>query len=289
MEYYIHLAILCGMYLILAQSFNLVFGLGRLLNLAHIAVFGIGSYATALLATEGGYSFWVCLPASIIAAAIASLPIAAVSLKLGSDYFAVGTLALSALITALFINWKSITHGVLGIAGIPRPVIWGMTFDDNSAFLGLTGVIVAISFAIMLPMFRGRFGRVLRSQAEHPPASQSLGKAILSARFLAFAISSAFAGVAGCLFSYYMSYIDPSSFMLMEMVFVVSMVVVGRPGSFWGVTFGTIFLVLLPEPLRFVELPSSILGPMRQLLNALILLGVVYWNRKSLFPPQRTV
>ncbi|MCC6954012.1 MAG: hypothetical protein IT290_07830 [Deltaproteobacteria bacterium] len=69
----------------------------------------------------------------------------------------------------------------------------------------------------------------------------------------------------------------------------MSAIVVGRPGSFLGVLAATTFLVLLPEPLRFIGIPSDILGPMRQLLHALILFAAVYLNRKTLFPPERRV
>ena len=289
MEYIIHLAILVGIYLILAQSFNLTFGLGRLFNLAHVACYAIGAYAAAILSTELGYSVWICLPAAMICSALFALLIGAISLKLTHDYFAIGTLAFSAVVTAVLINWKSLTRGVLGIPGIPRPEINQIDFYQNSNFLYFLLVILALSYAVLYCLFHSRIARRLQAQAEHEPATQALAISIRSVRTQSFAISSAFAGLAGALFAYYINYIDPSSFGLHEMVFVVSLVIVGKPGSFWGVTLSTIFLVLLPEPLRFIEISPSILGPMRQLLYALILFGVVYWKRETLFPVQRTV
>jgi branched-chain amino acid transport system permease protein len=73
------------------------------------------------------------------------------------------------------------------------------------------------------------------------------------------------------------------------MVFLLTIVVVGSPGSFWGCIAATVFLVLLPEPLRFIDIPSSVLGPMRQLLHSIVLLTVVWINRKRIFPAQREV
>ena len=118
---------------------------------------------------------------------------------------------------------------------------------------------------------------------------QALGKNAVALRTAGFVISSLFAGLAGSLFAYYINYIDPSSFSLTEMVFVLTIVIVGRPGSFWGCIVASFFLVLLPEPLRFLEIPSSILGPMRQLLYALILFTSVYINRGRLFPERREI
>jgi len=281
--------ILVGIYLILAQGLNIVFGLGGLLNLAHVASYAIGAYTTALLSTELGWSFWVCLPASMFVSAFFALLIGAISLRLTEDYFAIGSLAFSAVVSALLVNWKSLTRGVLGIPGIPRPEFWGIDFYDNKNFLALTAVLDVVVLIFVYFLFCGRLARNLRSLAENEYAAQAIAKDKKRVRNFAFMLSALFAGIAGCLFAYYINYIDPSSFTLTEMVFVLSIVIVGRPGSFWGVILSTIFLVLLPEPLRQLEIPPSILGPMRQMLYALILFGVVFWRREVLFPVQRRV
>ena len=289
MEYVIHLAILVGIYLILAQSFNVVFGLGRLLNLAQVAAFALGAYSTALLSTELERGFWTCIPAGMGVAAFFALLIGAISLKLSEDYFAIGTLAFNAVISALLINWKSLTRGVLGIPGIPRPEMFGIDFYENRNFLVLVLICDVVVLIFCSLIFKSRLGRNLRALAESELAGASLGQNIRAVRNDAFIISSMFAGLAGGLFAYYINYVDPTMFSLSEMVFVLSIVVIGRPGSFWGCIGATAFLVLLPEPLRFVDIPSHILGPMRQLLQALILFGVVYWKRESLFPVERKI
>ena len=289
MQYFIHLGILVGIYLILAQSFNLTFGLGKLFNLAHIAAYSIGAYATALLSADYGASLWICIPASMVISALFALLIGGISLKLSHDYFAIGTLAFSAVVSAVLINWKSVTHGVLGVTGIPRPELGAIDFYANANFLVFVYVLVAYVYLALYVVFHSRFARQLRALAEFPHAAASLGINIAFIRNISFMIASMFAGLAGSLFAYFINYIDPSSFGLHEMVFVLSIAIVGKPGSFWGVALATVFLVLLPEPLRFIELSSSILGPMRQLLYAVILFSVVYWKRHTLFPAERTI
>ncbi|MCB0335007.1 MAG: branched-chain amino acid ABC transporter permease [Bdellovibrionales bacterium] len=289
MDYFIHLAILICIYLILAQSFNLTFGLGRLFNLAHVAIYSIGAYTTAILSTDFEQGFLICIAASMALSALFALLIGAISLKLTFDYFAIGTIAFSAVVTALLINWKTLTRGVLGIPGIPRPQFWGIDFYDNQNFLMLIGSFVLISYLLLALVFKNRFARKLQMQAEYVPAAQALGVEIRGIRNDAFILSSIFAGLAGSFYAYYINYVDPTSFSLNEMVFVMSIVIMGKPGSFGGVVASTVFLVLLPEPLRFIEIEPGILGPMRQLLYALLLFGVVYWKRASLFPVQRTV
>jgi branched-chain amino acid transport system permease protein len=288
-DYGVHLAILVSLYLIVAQSLNLTFGLGQLFNLAHVASYAVGAYATALLATDYAASFGVCVVSSVLLSALFALLLGLISLRLSTDYFAIGTLAFSSVISALLVNWKSLTHGVLGVPGIPRPELFGIDFYENSNFLALIATIAIVSQAILYCLYMSPFGRSLRALAEFERAASSLGKDTPRTRNIAFCVSSGFAGLAGSFFSYYLNYIDPSSFGLGEMVFILTIVIVGGPGSFWGVIGATVFLVLLPEPLRFLDISSAYVGPMRQIINAIILFAVVWWKRDKLFPQRRTV
>lgn len=289
MEYLIHLAILVGIYVILAQSLNLQFGVAQLLNLAHVASYAIGAYATALLSTELGVGFVLCVTVSILLSGLFSLLIGVISLRLDQEYFAIGTLAFSSLVTALLINWKELTRGVLGIPGIPRPELFELQFFDNADFLLLTVAFAVVTQIFFYIFFNSSLARVLRAQAEAEHATLAIAHNTRLARNLCFFIGSCFAGLAGSLFAYYINYIDPSSFTLLETVFVLSIVVVGRPGSFWGCLAATVFLVLLPEPLRFIEISPSVLGPVRQSLYAAIMITVIYVYRRRLFPIRRVI
>lgn len=310
-EYHIHLAILVGIYLILAQSFHLTFGLAGAFNLAHVASYAVGAYTTALLSTEvfAPYcsaldpaaqstavlffchegNFLICILASMALSGIFAFSIGAISLRLEADYFAIGTLAFSSLISALLINWKSLTRGVLGIPGIPRPELFGLDFYQNINFLMLVFVLAGGVMIFLGLVFHNSFARKLRAQSEAPQAAMALAVDTRRLKNTCFFISSALAGLAGSLFAYYINYIDPSSFSLAEMVFVLTIVVVGRPGSFRGGIIATFFMVLLPEPLRFIDIPPSVLGPIRQMLYAVILFAVVYINRAKLWPPERKI
>jgi branched-chain amino acid transport system permease protein len=290
MEYLVHLAVLLCIYLILAQGFNLVFGVARLFNLAHVATYAIGAYTTALLSTEFQVEFFSCVVASMLLSGLLALLVGAISLRLSTDYFAIGSLAFSAVVSAVLINWRSVTRGVLGIPGIPRPSFLGIDFQDTTNFLGLACVLMVSCLLVVWGIMRSPFARSLNALAQSESAAQALGRHVARHRTWVFFISSALAGLAGSLFAYYISYIDPSSFMLTEMVLVLTIVVVGRPGSFWGVCFATLVLVvLIPEGLRFVPMESSVLGPLRQFLNALLLFSIVILNRKRLFPTERAV
>jgi branched-chain amino acid transport system permease protein len=278
-----------ALYSILAQSLNLTFGLGRLFNLAHVASYSLGAYATAILSTDWQASFWVCITVSMLISGLFSLTLGAIALRLSTDYFAIGTLAFSSVVCAILINWKDFTRGVLGIPGIPRPELFGIDFYQNVNFLLLITIFAFLINIIFYILQRGQFGRTLRALAEFEHAASSLGKDTRTVRTLSFVVSSAAAGLAGSFFAYYMNYIDPSSFSLAEMVFILTVVIVGQPGSFFGAIGASILLLLIPEVLRFIEISPAHLGPTRQLLYATILFHIVWIKRDSLFPQQRQV
>jgi branched-chain amino acid transport system permease protein len=288
-DYVAHLLTLIGIYLLLAHSLNLTFGLGRLFNLAHIATYAIGAYTTALLSVEAGYNFVLCLLASALTAGLFAIILGGIAIRLSQDYFAIGTLAFSMIVGALLVNWKSLTRGVLGIPGIPKPELFGIDFYQNWNFLIFIAIITFFVLLLLKLLFVSQYARKLRAQAEFDAAAQSLGIDTRLVRNISFFISSMICGLAGGLFAYHINYIDPSSFAFHEMAFVLSIVIIGRPGSFIGCCLATTFLVLLPEPLRFIEIESSVLGPARQILYASILFLVVYWKKDQLFPMERRI
>ncbi len=289
MEYIYSVLSIVGIYLILSQSFNLTFGMGRLLNLSHTAVFALGAYTTAILTMSYGCSFWLCLVCSMFLGGVFAFIIGGISLRLSEEYFIIGTLAFNSLVTAVIINWQSLTRGVLGISGIPRPEIWGIDFYEVKNYLLLVLIFTILCQGILWFLFKTPYARRLRAQAESEYGALSLGIYTTRVRGLSFFISSLFAALAGTLFAYYLQIVEPNSFSIEQMIFVFTVVVAGGPGSFWGVTIMALVLVSLPELLRFVGIPDSILGPMRQMINALILFSVVYINRYTLFPQQRRI
>ena len=289
MEYIVHLGVLCLIYSLLVTGFNISFGMGRLLNFAHVASYGVGAYASAILSVDHAWPFWSCLLASGLVCSLFSLSLGVVSLRLTRDYFAIGSLAFSFLMSALFINWKELTRGVLGIPGIPRPIFFNGMFADNIDFLLGLALFTCILLLILYKITKSRLGILLRAQGEQAHAVEAMGASLFKIRNYAFVVSSFVAGIAGSFFAFYLMYIDPSSFAIHEMVFVLTIVVMGRPGSFWGGLIATCFLVLLPEPLRFMEFDPGILGPMRQFLYAVVLFTTVLDRKEALFPLKRAV
>ena len=96
-------------------------------------------------------------------------------------------------------------------------------------------------------------------------------------------ISAALAALAGSLYAHYISFIDPSTFYLADIIIVVTMVIVGGLVSLRGSLVATVIIILLPEMLRFVALPPSMIGPMRQIMYALLLILILLYRPRGLF------
>ena len=280
--YLIHLLILIGIYLILAISLQLAVGFAGLLNLGHIAFYCIGAYTSALLALHG-FPFWFCFLSAGIVAMFFGFLLSAPTNKLKGDYLALATLAFAFVIYALALNWTSLTRGPLGLPGIPRPTLLGISFSNNFSFLILTSIVALISYLIIKKITNSPFGKVLEATRDNELAARVLGKNTFKIKTYALGISAFFAGVAGSLYAHYITFIDPSSFTLLQLIPVLAIVIIGGLASLKGTILATIILVLLPEPLRFIGFPSSVVGPARQMLYALILLLVLIYKPKGFY------
>jgi len=280
--YLIHLLILAGIYLILAISLQLAVGFSGLLNLGHIAFYAIGAYTSALLSLAG-WPWWLCLILAGIVSMIFGFLLSLPTNKLKGDYLALATLGFSFVIYAVALNWTGLTRGPLGLPGIPKPSLFDFVFSDNLAFLILTVIIAVISYFIIKRIVSSPFGKVLEAIRDDELATKVLGKNTFKMKTYALGISAFFAGIAGSLYAHYITFIDPSSFTLLQLIPVIAIVIIGGLASLKGTIIAAIILVLLPEPLRFIGFPSSIVGPARQIIYALLLLLILIYKPKGFY------
>ena len=260
------------LFVFLSLGLNIVVGFAGLLDLGYIAFYAVGAYVYALLASPHfniHWPFWAILPIGAAVAALFGVLIGAPTLKLRGDYLAIVTLGFGEIVR-IFLNNLShpvnITNGPQGIARIDPFRVGGIDFSKSDSFLGLTFsgpikyyyllllVLLAVIF-INVRLQDSRIGRAWEAVREDEVAARAMGIDTRNIKLLAFAMGASLGGIAGGMFSAIQGFISPESFVLVESIMVVSMVVLGGMGNIWGVILGAVLLSFVPEILRFTVEP----------------------------------
>lgn len=271
MEYLFHILILSSIYTVLSVSLSLVAGHIGILSVAHAGFYGIGAYTSALLTIHLGCPFGLGVLLGMMIAALVSLIVSIPSLRLHEDYFVIATFGFQIILFSIFNNWVDLTRGPLGIFGIPQPSILSWKVRSDIDFLILAAIWAACTYGIVYRLVTSPYGRVLRAIREDEVFAQAMGKNVLWFKVSALALSAALASSAGSLYAHYITYIDPSSFTVMESILIISMVIIGGADSLWGPVIGATLLVTLPELLRFIGIKSAIAANLRQIVYGLLL------------------
>ena len=282
MNYLWHILVMINIYAILAASLNLAVGYSGLLSACHAAFYGIGAYTATLLMVEAGFGFFAALGLAIIVTALFSLVIAIPSLRLKGDYFVLATLGFQIIVVSIFYNWVGLTRGSNGIPGVPVPRIFGLEINSVFLYFLFSSFFATVTLGVIWLLIHSPFGRLLRAVRDDEIATAGLGKNVPRLKTMSFALAAAMAAIPGALFAGYVRYIDPTSFTLMEAIFILSIVVIGGSGSFWGPILGAAFMVLLPEALRFLRISDVVAANVRQVIYGLLLIILMRFRPQGL-------
>lgn len=281
MEYLLHILIMILLYVMLTQSLTLTAGYSGLISLAHAGFYGIGAYTSAILSVNYGFPFLATLPIAMLISGILAVFVSVIALRTVNDYFIIITLGIQVVVFSIMNNWMELTNGPLGIPGIPAISILRFEFSSKISFLILTLFLVALVFYILRNITKSPFGRMLIALSEDEIFSKSLGKKVFQAKVASFTIGAMFAAIPGVLYAHYISYIDPTSFTVDESIFILSIVIIGGMRNLWGSAIAAAVLVILPEALRFIGMPSNIAANMRQIIYGLALVLMMFKYSKG--------
>ena len=262
---------------ILALTLNFIMGYAGIYSLAHTIFFGIGAYTAAYLALHVTDSLMICLLAAFGLSALVSMALALPALRVRGEYFVAASLGLQVIGVTIFAEWKSVTGGLGGMIGIPRPKLLGYVFNDDTAFLMLSVVMLLAVLGIISLLVRGSFGRSLMAIRDSESAAQAYGKRVNAIKTLSVAISSGLAAIAGVLYAFYMSFINVEGFTLETSILLMAMVIIGGTGTLLGPVAGAALLMTLPAALTYLPfLPAGELGAIQQIVYgaAMVLLMI---------------
>jgi branched-chain amino acid transport system permease protein len=249
-SYLLHLLVLMGVWIILADSNNFVTGFAGQLAIGHAAFVAIGGYAGALLMVDLGWNFWAALAVGGLTAFLSGLILGLMSMRLRGDYLGMVTLGFGEIIRLLAMNLDKITRGPAGIAGISRPSIFGYAFKGEVPYFYLIILLIIFTHMTIERLLFSRFGRACLAIREDEDAAKAMGVESYRYKVLSFCISSGYAGLVGVFYAAWATLLSPDSFTLTDSIMISAMITLGGIGSLLGPIPGAIGIGILPELLR---------------------------------------
>jgi len=246
--YWISVADTAILFALLAVGMGLVMGIAGQVNLAQIAFFGVGAYATAILTTRDGYGFWTAAVLAVVATALTGIVVGTPALRVQSHYLGIVTLGLA----IAFIDWITnapVTNGDSGISGIPVPPLFGIDLSSQYLYYYLELVVLVLGLAFGLFIVHSPLGRRMRAMRDDPLAASAAGSEIRLLRMTAFVLASVYGGVAGVLYAGLINYIAPETFSIADMFLLLAMVIIGGRRSLAGCVIGAVVLTVIQQEL----------------------------------------
>ncbi len=264
------------------MSLNLIVGYTGLFSITHASFYGIGAYTTALLLTRLGAGFFLSAVMGVLITFAAGLLAGIVLSRFNDDYFAIVSLGFSTIVFAVLLNWHSLTRGGQGIFGVPRASVFGYRLVSNQDFLMLSLSFFVITFFICRFIVNSSFGRVLKAIREDEKAIQLFGYNTAYYKLAIFVMGSMMAAGAGSLYASYIGYIDPSVSGINESIFMFVIIILGGLGNLYGPLLGALFLILLPEALRYLGLPVIISARIQEFIYGMVLTVLMLYRPQGL-------
>jgi branched-chain amino acid transport system permease protein len=278
--YYMHMAIIIGIYCLLAISLNLLLGYTGQLSLGHAAFFGVGAYVSSLLFLNFKIPMWFGMVGALIASGVLGYIVAKLAFKLRGAYFVIMTIGIAEVLKLVGLNWVDLTKGPMGLTDIGSPEIYlgglgRIDFGHKIPYYYLILILVILCFYLQYRLVQSSFGRAFISIRENEDLAESVGINCYKYLVIVVMISASIAGVAGSIYAHYVSFIDPGVFAFFISVNVVMMVIGGGQGTLVGPIIGAILFSLIPEWLR-------VFGDARMAIYAVIVIFIVIFMPRGI-------
>ncbi len=273
--YFLHVLIVMGIFIIAAMSLNLLLGFTGQLSLGHVAFFGIGAYASALVSLGFAVHLtddvavgiapkpvWLAMLVAIAIAGTAGWAIGRLAFKVRGAYFVIVSISFAEVVRLVATNWVELTQGPMALNNIPFlrlgvPGVFELSFLRKPAIYWLVLAAATLCYVVIRRLVRSQAGRAMMALRENEPLAVSVGIDVTRYLVLATVVSAAMAGGAGALYAHYVRIVDPDIFLFIYTVTMVIMVITGGKGTLAGPVVGGLIFGLVPEGLRALEIPPE--------------------------------
>jgi branched-chain amino acid transport system permease protein len=256
---------------------NLITGYTGQFNLAHTGFMAVGAYTVGILTVDHQVPFWIAFALSGFVAAFIGFFIGLVSLRLKGHYFSIFTMCVGYIMYLVIEKWESLTHGTVGIIGIPAPAGFGpITFDTPRPLYYLVFFFLVLGTWLMHRIVNSLLGRTFVAIRNSDDLAESLGINLMRNKLLAFILSTFYAGVAGGLYAGFVRFLGPGLASIEQTFDMTMYMLVGGLGTLLGPLLGALMVPWLTQYLQFLqEYRFIVFGPILVLLVIFVPHGIV--------------
>ncbi|MFT3821237.1 MAG: branched-chain amino acid ABC transporter permease [Rubrivivax sp.] len=273
--YVLYVVNLLMVFVVLALGLHVVIGEAGQFALSHTAFYGIGIYTAGLVNAAWHPPFVLSIIAGGLLSAALGYLIGLLALRMRDIYLALATFAFGEAMQWVFLNWERVTGGSNGMRMQPAE-LFGFKLSNDLQAYPFVVLLAALMLWLTVALSRSQFGSALRAVRESDVAALAMGIDVKAMKQTAFAISAAFAGIAGGMYTLFTSFIHPESLGFQTTILVLTMVVVGGIGSVRGAVAGAIAFGLISELLRQAL-------SIQEVIYGAILMGFMMFKPRGLF------
>ena len=274
-----HLTVMSTAYIfaIATLGLNLITGYTGQLNLAHAGFMAVGAYTVGILTVDHGWSFWAAFPMAGVVNVVLGYGVGLLSLRLKGHFFAIFTLCVGYIMFLIIEKWEGLTHGTVGIMGIPAPEpIGAISFESPLALYYLTLGFLVLAVWAMRRIVKSLLGRTFIAIRNSDELAEALGINLMRNKTLAFMLSVFYAGMAGGLYAGFVRFIGPDLAGTHHTFDMMIFMIVGGLGTVLGPLLGAIGMPWLTQSLQFLqEYRFIVFGPILVALVIFMPHGIV--------------
>ena len=260
-DFYINLASQILIAAIFALSLNLLVGFGGMTSLGHASYLGVAAYISALLTSRYGLGHGTGAIVSVAGTTAMAAFFGVIALRATGLGFLMITLALSQVLWGLAYRMSNVTNGDNGIAGLTRPMPFGISLDSAASFYWFSLVVATLAFLMMATFVSSSFGSSLKGVRDQPRRMAALGFNPWMIRWITFVYAGFWGGVSGLLYVYYNKYIHPTSLSTTSSAEALLGVIAGGSGTLGGPVVGAALVLLLKNyASAYIERWNMLLG-----------------------------
>ena len=274
-----HLTVMSTAYIfaIATLGLNLITGYTGQFNLAHSGFMAVGAYTVGILTVDHQVPFWIAFALSGVVAAALGFFVGLVSLRLKGHYFSIFTLCVGYIMFLVIEKWESLTHGTVGIIGIPAPSAIGpLTFETPRSLYYLVFFFLAVGTFVMHRIVTSLLGRTFMAIRNGEALAEALGIPLMRNKVIAFMLSVFYAGLAGGLYAGFVRFLGPGLASVEHSFDMTMYMLVGGIGTLLGPLLGSLSVPWLSQYLQFLqEYRFVVFGPILVALVIFLPHGIV--------------